>query len=63
MSLDRFYLEKNGSLSEEETPLSTKLFILGDQQGIINVKVEYQDKTTDYLQTFCSPETYLLEQL
>jgi hypothetical protein len=35
MSLDKFYLEKNGSLSEEETPLSTKIFILGDQQGII----------------------------
>lgn len=63
MSLDKFYLEKNGSLSEEETPLSTKIFILGDQQGIINVKVEYQDNTVDYLQTFCSPETYLLEQL
>ncbi len=63
MALDKFYLEKNGSLSEEETPLSTKVFILGDHQGIINLKIEYQDKTTDYLQTFCSPETYLLEQL
>jgi len=63
MALDKFYLEKNGSLSEEETPLSTKVFVLGDHQGIINIKINYQDKTTDYLQTFCSPETYLLEQL
>lgn len=63
MALDKFYLEKNGSLSEEETPLSTKVFILGDHQGIVNLKIEYQDKQTDYLQTFCSPETYLLEQL
>lgn len=63
MALDKFYLEKNGSLSEEETPLSTKVFVLGNHQGIINIKINYQDRTTDYLQTFCSPETYLLEQL
>lgn len=63
MGMDRFYLEKNGSLSEEETQLTSKVFLLGDYQGIVNVRLDYVDGSKDYLQTFCSTETYLVEQL
>ena len=40
-----------------------KIFILGEEQGIINAKIKYTDGSEDYLQSYCSNSTYLVEQL
>lgn len=60
---DTAYLDTEGVFTAEISPISEKLFILGNEEGIFNIKVDYQDGTQDYLRTYCSPSTYLLEQL
>lgn len=60
---DLSYLDEDGVFSSELSPLSKKLFVLGNEEGIYNIKVLYEDGTSDYLRTYCSPSTYLLEQL
>lgn len=57
------YLDKDGLISEEINEMSNKVFILGEGQGMFNLKIKYLDHTEDYLQTFCSNGTYLVEQL
>ncbi len=51
--------------------ISTTLLLIGILKGyiktplifVITAKIKYLDGTSDYFQTFCSDETYLLEQL
>ena len=57
------YLSRNGSYSDEVNPLTQKVFTMGDRQGIYNMKVSYVDGSEDYLMSFCSLGTYLVEQL
>ncbi len=63
MQVRSLYLEKNGKFEAELSPISKKGFLVGEEQGVINVKIDYLDDSTEYLQTFCSPNTYLIEQL
>lgn len=63
MPLETLYLEKNGKFETEISPITRKVFINGQGQGVLDIKVEYLDDTVDYLQTFCSNGTYLVEQL
>ncbi|MCF8058075.1 MAG: hypothetical protein K9K67_02170 [Bacteriovoracaceae bacterium] len=60
---DFSYLDKDGVFSSEISPLTEKLFLLGNEEGIYNLKVEYESGKTDFIRTYCSPSTYLLEQL
>jgi hypothetical protein len=60
---DHAYLDKDGVFSAELSPMTEKLFLLGSEEGIFNLKIEYESGLTDYLRTYCSPSTYLLEQL
>ncbi len=63
MSFRKTFLDKNGIFSEDVTNATQKAFLLGETPGIFNIKVEYQDGTTDYLQSFCSESAYLVEVL
>lgn len=63
MQVRSLYLEKNGKFEAELSPISKKGFLVGEEQGVINLKIDYLDDSTEYLQTFCSPNTYLIEQL
>ncbi len=59
-------LDKDGSISDEVTVNSSKIFLFGEVDNInaiFNVKLKYIDKTSDYLQSICSKETFLIEQL
>ncbi len=64
-------VDKDGSFHNSLSGKTEKLFIQGEYQGnsksdpngIIHIKVKYADGTSDYLKTFCSPNTYLVEQL
>lgn len=60
---DTAYLDKEGVFSAGISNISEKLFLLGNEEGIFNVRVDYADNTQDVLRTYCSPSTYLLEQL
>jgi hypothetical protein len=63
MNIQYAYLDQDGTMSEEVSELVKKAFFIGELQGLINIEIEYLDHTKEYIQTFCSNETYLVEQL
>jgi hypothetical protein len=63
MDTQLIYLDKDGNFSEEGPEYSEKAFILGDLEGIINAKIEYNGGGAEYLKTFCSEGSYIIEQL
>lgn len=64
-------LDSDGSFYDSISEKSRKIIIVGDNAGNqdssmdskINVKVTYEDGSTQYLGSYCSPNTYLVEQL
>lgn len=64
-------LDSDGKFYESVGEKSQKIVIVGENQGSedysqdgkINIKLNYQDGTVQYLGTYCSPNTYLVEQL
>jgi hypothetical protein len=64
-------LDADGKFYDSASEKTKKVIIMGDNQieagsnpdSKINIKVDYQDGTVEYLGTFCSPNTYLVEQL
>lgn len=63
MRLDAKILDTDGLFYEELGENSNRIFFSGDTQGILNIKIKYVDGSSDYLQTYCSNATYLVEQL
>jgi hypothetical protein len=64
-------LDSDGKFYDSIGEKTRKLIILGEAQGApemsqdgkINVKLTYQDGSEQFLSTYCSPNTYLVEQL
>lgn len=56
-------LDKDGIFYKDLSNESEKIFLLGQEQGTINIKVKYVDGSSDFLQSYCSDSTYLVEQL
>jgi hypothetical protein len=64
-------LDADGKFYDSVGPKSRKVIVLGENQGApdyaqdskINFKITYQDGTVQYLGSYCSPNTYLVEQL
>lgn len=64
-------LDADGKFYDSVGPKSRKIIVLGENQGApdyaqdskINFKITYQDGTVQYLGSYCSPNTYLVEQL
>ena len=64
-------LDTDGKFYESVGEKSMKVIIVGENQGSsdysqdgkINVKVHYQDGSVQFLGSYCSPNTYLVEQL
>jgi hypothetical protein len=66
MSVETLYLDKEGGIEndlEHINELTNFIFLLGDLEGIINVKVDYVNGSSDLIQTICSSDDYLIEQL
>ena len=63
LAYESHFLGKDGILYEEINNGITNGFLVGQDQGVFNIKVEYTNGTTNYFQTFCSEGTYLVEQL
>ncbi len=56
-------LDEDGAFSKTEFESAEKVFILGDMEGMFNAKLEYSDGSSQFLKTFCSTGTYIVEQL
>lgn len=56
-------LDKDGQFYDGLSPESEKVFLMGEEEGVINVKINYVDGSSDYIQSFCTESTYLVEQL
>ncbi|MCK5072076.1 MAG: hypothetical protein KAQ98_01530 [Bacteriovoracaceae bacterium] len=63
MGVETLFLDNDGKIGDEIGELSETIFILGNQQGTVNAKIKYFDGSVEYLQSYCSLDTYLVEQL
>lgn len=63
MFVETSFLNKEGMLALETGDSTDKVFLLGEGEGQIGLKLNYLDGSNDYLKTFCSPNTILVEQL
>ena len=63
MSTQAKFLDTDGIFYSDVSDATNRAFIFGEGQGIINIKLEYTDGSKQFMQTFCSDSTYLVEQL
>lgn len=63
MFVELNYLDNDGSFTNETPELAEKVFIGGDQEGLIGIRVDYSDGSTGFLKSYCSEGSYLVEQL
>ncbi len=63
MFAEMSFLDNDGNFSRDNSELAEKVFITGDLEGIFSVRLDYTDGSTDFLKTFCSEGSYLIEQL
>lgn len=64
-------LDADGRFYDSLSEKSRKIIVVGENQGApelsqdgkINLKVTYEDGSVQYLGSYCSPNTYLVEQL
>jgi hypothetical protein len=63
MFAETSFLDNDGNFSRDNSELAEKVFVTGDLEGIFNVRLDYTDGSTDFLKTFCSEGSYLIEQL
>jgi len=64
-------LDEDGRFYDSLSTKSVKIIIFGDNHGDtedggdskINLKITYKDRSVQYLSSYCSPNTYLVEQL
>ena len=63
MFVETSFLDRDGNFSRDNSELSEKVFISGDMEGIFNVRLDYTDGSSDFLKTFCSEGSYLIEQI
>lgn len=63
MFVEMSVLDNEGKLNFENYENAEKIFLLGEQEGIMNAFINYTDGTSENLKTFCSNNTFLIEQL
>ena|GEM_PF-2142535 len=63
MGIVQSYLDEDGEFNYDPSEMASHIFLIGDLQGTISGKLEYADGSYDFIQTFCSSNTYLVEQL
>lgn len=63
MFTETSFLDTDGNFTTENSELAEKAFIVGDLEGQFSAKLEYSDGSTQFLKTFCSQGSYLIEQL
>ena len=64
-------LDSDGKFYDSLSAKTNKIIIVGEGQASsdisldskINIKIEYEDGSVQFLNSYCSPNTYLVEQL
>lgn len=64
-------LDSDGKFYDSVSDKTQKIIIIGESQASqevspdakVNIKIQYQDGSVQYLNSYCSPNTYLVEQL
>ena len=60
---DFIYLNSDGTFEERPSLKTKKAFIRGVFPGVLSGRIEYSDGSWEFLKSFCSPGSYLVEQL
>lgn len=60
---DLLVLDQDGLFYKDFTANTNRVFILGTEQGVANIKLNYIDGSVDFIQSYCSDNTYLVEEL
>ncbi len=55
-------LDKDGTIGEDVSDTTSKIFFKGEHQGVLNLELNFVDNTQESIQTFCSQGIYLIEQ-
>ena len=71
LMLSTQYLDADGRFYESASEKTRKIIIVGENQssdnqdmsGKVNLKITYLDGSQEFLGSYCSPNTYLVEQL
>lgn len=63
MFVESTFLDKDGNFTRDSYELAEKVFVTGDMEGQFSIKLDYIDGSSEFLKTFCSEGTYLVEQL
>lgn len=63
MYIETNYLDKDGNFSNENFESASSMFMVGDQEGLFSVRLDYTDGSVGFLKTFCSEGSYVVEQL
>lgn len=56
-------ISKDGSISSKIEPDSKVILLLGEEQGTFNIGLKNYKNEIDFIETYCSDTTYLVEQL
>lgn len=56
-------LDSDGEFYQDFSEKSERVFLMGQEEGTVNISINYVDGSTQYLQSFCSDATYIVEQL
>jgi hypothetical protein len=64
-------LDSDGKFYDSFSNKTRKIIIIGEGQGgsevspdaKVNIKIQYEDGSVQFLNSYCSPNTYLVEQL
>jgi hypothetical protein len=62
-SYEIYFMDKDGTFSREMTGLSERAFVVSHDFGVINARIDYANGKTEYIQSFCTENLYLIEQL
>ena len=63
MFAETSFLDVDGNFSKDNSELAEKVFVSGDMEGVFNARLDYTDGSTEFLKTFCSEGSYIIEQL
>lgn len=62
-SYEMISLDREGVFSKEVSELTKKIFITGQNEGLFEINLIYQNGKSKTINSFCAEKTYLVEQL
>lgn len=63
MRLQVRVLDHDGKFYDDFSDQSKQAFLMGEEEGLVNIKIIYTDGSHQYLQSYCSAKKYIVEQL